>query len=123
MPVLSVVDGKKVALACLHWKSFPPGAVLTGKPVEDMWRNGQVSQEEFQRYGIWKRICGKKEMSSAECPKCECARIIGIRNHVPCLLTLDGLTAVPTTDIPTQDALPKNRGNFLEQIRQGKHKK
>ena len=122
LPVWAKRNGKKVVLACLHWRVFPPVVALMDEPGEALWAKKAVSSHDFQQYLIWKKVCGRKQMDAEGCQACALAHIMTKRNHLPVLVSLDGTRVIPTTDIPTADSLPKNRGNFIQMMRPKKDK-
>jgi len=113
--IMAVRDGQRVRILCWHWRSFPPGPAYLDDP-EGMWKKGLVKQTDFQQYLVWKKVCGKKKMEQG-CLDCGMVRIMEMRNHLPVMVSLDGLIVTPTTDIQTMEASPRNRVNCLRQIR------
>lgn len=115
--IISTRDGKSIRIVCCHWRSFPPGAAMNDETPEQLWKEGKLKSEAYQQFQVWKRICGRMKMDSEACLECKMVRIMEVRNHLPVMVSLDGLIVTPTTDIPTLEASPRNRGNCIRQIR------
>ncbi len=120
MPVFNTeVKGKQETLVCLHWRSFPPWnkSTFPEKTLTQLWNEGRIDSITYQRALIWERVCNKFSMDDG-CKDCEMVRKMGIHNFQPAMMGLDNVfDVIPTTDIPTFEALPKNRGYLL----QGRH--
>lgn len=106
---------KDVILVCLHWRAFPPVLAEIAKEQrltpEEVRAKKVLGEAGYQQYLIWERICGLMTMDPAVCEKCEHATTLETRNHLPCLVSLDGKRVIPSTDLPTLDALPRHRGH------------
>ena len=115
--IMTTREGKPIRIVCCHWRTFPPGAALHDKTAEELWKSGELKPTAYQQYQVWKRICGRFKMGAQGCLECPMVRIMEMRNHLPVMVSLDGLVVTPTTDIPTMEATPSNRGNCVRQIR------
>jgi hypothetical protein len=122
-PIRAKWEGKKVIIACLHWRNFPPGLALSQKPPEELWGKGELKELDFQQYQVWKRVCQRVEMDPEECLACEMVRLLSTRNHLPVMISLDGSSVIPTTDIPTLETAHRYRGNLVIGIRPGRQEK
>lgn len=92
-----------IRYACVHWKTMPPAAAAASRhlsmSLEDLWKSRKLaSADDYQRAMTWRRICGKFTMDE-HCLDCPHIRRLEIRNQVPCLVSLDGKTAVPQINL------------------------
>ena len=114
-PIRTQHGGKDVVLVCLHWRTFPAAlaeiAQEQGVTPDQIRAKKILGEDGYQRYLIWERICGQMEMKSEVCLKCEHANTMEQRDYLPCLVSLDGKRVIPSTDLPTMDALPRHRGH------------
>lgn len=114
-PIRTKRDGKDVVLICLHWRTFPAAlaeiAKEQGITPEQIRAKKTLGEDGYQRYLIWERICNQMEMDAKVCLKCEHANTMETRDHLPCLVSLDGKRVIPTTDLPTMTSMRRHRGH------------
>lgn len=109
------LNGKRVQLACAHWRNFPPVGVALQRPPEELRAEKKIDEAEYQRYKIWEKICGLIEMDPEKCLTCPHVRTAEFKKHLPVLVTLDGSVATPTLDLPSLESSSRHR-RFLEMI-------
>jgi len=94
-------------IVCVHWRDFPPKAyileVIQGKSIEQLRTEGAVSPVEYQKYLVWKRICGLGAMKKQKCRHCEHVRRLAPPDDkgLIMLTKLDGSCPIPIVDLPT----------------------
>lgn len=116
MKPLRIVEGDKpVSYACAHWRTWPPPAMKVGLTPEELRAGGDVNEVQYQRIKVWERVCNLLEMEIEKCRTCPHVRRLDVRDHVPVLVSMDGSIVTPAVDIPTFEALPKNRVNPHQQ--------
>jgi len=102
---------EEIAYACVHWDSFPPTAALVAKhreiSLDEYWRSGDLDIGKYESAKVWEKICGTLKMNE-KCLECAHVRRLEVRDMFSCLVTMDGVTAVPQIDIPTLEALQKS---------------
>jgi molybdenum cofactor biosynthesis enzyme MoaA len=113
-PLITRREGQDVTLACVHWKHWPPLEAYTSIPIEELRRDGRLSESQYAQYQTWKRVCGLIKMEKNKCPGCPHARLAEVRNHLPCLVTLDGTLVTPLTD---REGDRLARGHLVTNIR------
>jgi len=102
-------------LVCVHWRTFPTKAhvlsVTKDKSVEKLRADKDIDQSEYQRYLVWKRICGLGAMRKRKCRHCEhVRRLAPPDDHGQQYLTkLDGSCPTPILDIPTQENMHRSK--------------
>jgi len=91
-----------VRLVCVHWRTFPPKAAIMELefPIEELRASKKIEEEDYQRYLVWKRICGLLKMNRRRCRKCPHVRFLDANGN-PTLRKLDGSGPVPIVDLPT----------------------
>ena len=109
------LDGKKVQLACAHWRSFPPLAPGRKKSSDELRSEGIIDDAEYQRFQIWEKICGLITMDPDKCLKCPHVRKAMFHKQLPSLVSLDGKIVTPTLDLPSLESSARHR-KFLEMI-------
>lgn len=67
---------KLVVLRCSHKKEFPPTEGVTRKDMDEAWKSGRLRFQEYERYKIWERVCGLREMGK-KCLSCPHALKMG----------------------------------------------
>lgn len=108
-PKYTEIKGKQATLACYHWREFPPLHSVLDKPIEAQRADKEVSEADYQRYKVWERVCGQKQMGD-KCLTCPHVRRLVVEPHkVPKLVTLDGKTSTPAVDITTVSTAPQHR--------------
>jgi len=107
-PIKLLHKGQEDSFACVHWNTFPPTAALIANheemSLDDYWRTGKLDTTKYQSAKVWERMCGKFKMDEG-CIGCIHVRVLEIREMLPCLVTLDGMVAVPQVDIPTLEVV------------------
>lgn len=78
IPILSESEQDLQTIRCTHERSWPPPLVRLGVDAEAMWRNGEISQHDFQQIDTWKRACGLLEMAE-KCITCPLAKVEKVR--------------------------------------------
>lgn len=60
--------GQEITLECTHKRIFPPPQMYgaTDADIDNLWRQGVLSQTEFQQLETWRRICHQMIMG----PRC-----------------------------------------------------
>lgn len=99
-----LADGNQ-QLICVHWRSWPPPIAWMQMTAEEARDNKDITEAQYQRALVWKRVCGKKKMDSA-CKSCSLVRRIEVRRHEPYAVTLDGSQAAKIQDLQQGGALP-----------------
>lgn len=116
-PIKVTHKGEKVALACVHWRNFPPATA--GGDLLTMKQNGELDDVLEQRHRIWERVCGLTRMEEKQCLECDLVRLIEHVNphQPPELVTLDGVKRTPAVDIPSITGRGRFRGNLIQMVR------
>jgi len=114
-PIRTQHNDQDVVLVCLHWRTFPAALAEIAKErnltPEQIRAKKILGEGGYQQYLVWERVCGQMEMDAGVCLKCDHANTMETRDHLPCLVSLDGKRVIPSTDLPTMDALPRHRGH------------
>lgn len=123
-PIVIEHRGKEMQVLCLHWRTWPPIAVLTALselgpdvPLDQIVNGLRLTQNdpEYQRMMVWLRTCGLKRMDPEKCVACPLVRRIELRSHnIPYLVTLDGRQATRAT----MDDFNEARTLYQKSVRQ-----
>lgn len=113
-PIKVQHEGKETGFACVHWKNWPPPEAFGDESIEDLRKKGLVTNEQYQQYHVWQRVCGLVKMDESKCRTCPHVRVIGVKDYLPCLITLDGTLAVPLID---RDREKLGRSHLVTSIR------
>lgn len=87
-----------ITFACVHWKHWPPIEATSAVSVEELRREGRITESQYAQFKVWKRVCGLTEMDAEKCLECPHVRKAEVRDHLPCLVTLDGNLVSPLAD-------------------------
>lgn len=94
-------------LVCQHWKVFPPPLAFFDE--EAARSNPQFKVADWQRFDVYKRVCGLKEMG-AKCLSCPLVRKVIVKPPLGVHLAhLDGSNPVPLVDAETQQVLARKK--------------
>ena len=107
-----------VQLICAHWRSFPPeGAVKElDAPMAQLRFKNEISDVEYQRYLVWKRICGLLRMNKKKCRRCDHVRVLtkaGGPSSDYVIMKKDGTGVTPFIDLPTKEILSRRNPSHL----------
>lgn len=69
-PVQMEVTGETHTFHCKHKATWPPITALLDDPPEYLLAINQITEEEYARIGVWKRVCGLREMTDTKCLQC-----------------------------------------------------
>lgn len=97
-PLVVQLEGQETRLGCVHWRTWPPNEAYSDVPVETLRQRGQISADKYAQFFVWKKVCGLTSMEESKCLSCPHVRIAEVRDHLPCLVTLDRKLAVPLID-------------------------
>jgi len=102
-------------LVCVHWRTFPPEGALKihtlGKDIAALRADKDIDEAAYQRFLVWKRICGLYRMNKRKCRHCpHVRRLAPPDEHGHQVLTkLDGSCPSPIVDIPTMELLGRQK--------------
>lgn len=114
-PIRTEKEG--AVICCIHWRDFPPSASLDSDDIEKQRAKGHLTAIEYQRYQVWKKICGLKAMDESKCRVCDKVRLLQKNDQSMVVMTdMDGKRAIPVVGIPTLTALPIYRGYIHKQF-------
>jgi hypothetical protein len=67
-PMTAVLDSGSAVLHCTYERKWPPPSVAFSgdEAVDNMWRSGEISEQEWEQIKTWRRVCGLMDMG----PKC-----------------------------------------------------
>jgi len=109
------IKGEDVQLACCNHKSFPPKAMFLGLTDIEIHKSKSLSIADKQRWLVWQKVCGLMHMDTEKCLQCPHVRILGFKNGLPVLMSLDKKLATPIVDKTTLEISKRHR-LFLDSI-------
>lgn len=116
-PLVTTANDQPIIYACAHWRSFPPFGASGPLSPEELRAQGHIQESEYQRFLVWKRVCGLTKMDAEKCMKCPLIRIAETKKGLPVLTTLDKTHSVPAVDLPTLELRPQGIQKAHSRIR------
>ena len=115
MPFRPLKTGRDT-ICCIHWRTWPPlkAFEFEGQAGADLYRAGDLTAVELQRFQIWERDCGLLVIREDKCRTCPHVRRVEILPpEVPTLVTMDGKTKTPIMDKTFVAALAQFRSTLM----------
>jgi hypothetical protein len=109
-------NGQVTIYLCAHWKSFPPPGAVGVQTPEDLRARKVITETEYQRLQVWRRICGLPAMAAEKCLSCPHLRRVRVKQNQAYLVSPNG-QQTPLVDKAVLEAGSFGRDHLVQTIR------